>query len=156
MGMPASSVYRQHLLHKVVLVLVYDLQGRVYLPKRSAAKKAYPNMWAISASGHVQPAESFPDAALRTLREKLNIRLHTLKEIGYLAAAGPETAQAFIRLFSTGRISTPPSPNPDEICEGLYLDKEDMQAMIDHFDEMLTPALRWAYQKGYIFPLAAR
>ncbi|MFV0421596.1 NUDIX hydrolase [Oleidesulfovibrio sp.] len=149
--MPASAVHRQELTHKIVLVMLYDTKGRVYLQKRAKNKKAYPDRWDLSATGHVQAGESFMGAALRELHEELGINVPTMKELGRLSAS-KETGQAFTALFSTGLSSATPQPNHEEVSEGMFIDEADMAAMVTHFSEMLTPAALWAYKSGHMFP----
>jgi isopentenyl-diphosphate delta-isomerase len=152
--MPAESVHRQGLNHKIILVLLYDLQGRLYLQKRATSKTVYPGRWDLSATGHVQAGEAAMDAAVRELREELGVEPVSIKELCRVAACA-ETGHAFTTLFTTGRISAVPSPNPAEVAEGMFISADDLDATVTHFGEMLTPAVHWAYTNGFLFRRSA-
>jgi len=61
------------LLHRVVHVLVFDSNGRVFLQKRSEDKDVQPGKWDTSVGGHVDAGESRKQAVHRELREELGI-----------------------------------------------------------------------------------
>lgn len=71
--MTRRQVHLERLRHRAVEIGVVDFQGRVWLQKRSRAKDAYPGFWDLSATGHVDPGESYDEAARRELREELGI-----------------------------------------------------------------------------------
>ncbi len=150
MVMPIAEARRQSLRHRVVLVMLHDAEGRVYLQKRSANKHLYPGRWDLSATGHVRAGESREDAALRELREELDVcavRLLRRAEI----AASAETGYAHVTLYAAGPSSTPPHPNPDEVADGMYVDADELDALLEHYRDMLTPALVWAAERGDVF-----
>lgn len=71
--MPRRQVHLERLRHRAVEIAVVDSQGRVWLQKRSRFKDAYPGFWDLSATGHVDPGESYDEAARRELCEELGI-----------------------------------------------------------------------------------
>jgi 16S rRNA (adenine1518-N6/adenine1519-N6)-dimethyltransferase len=70
---PRRAVHLQKLRHRAVHVGVFDGAGRLWLQKRAAGKDTYPGWWDLSATGHVDPGETYEDAARRELREELGI-----------------------------------------------------------------------------------
>jgi len=61
------------LLHRVVHVLVFDSEDRIFLQKRSIDKDVQPGKWDTSVGGHVDAGESREQAVRRELREELGI-----------------------------------------------------------------------------------
>ena len=71
---PRRLVHLQRLRHRAVHIAALDGQGRLWLQQRSASKDTYPGWWDLSATGHVDPGESYDEAARRELREELGLR----------------------------------------------------------------------------------
>lgn len=61
------------LMHKVVHALVFDMNGRLILQKRSMNKDVAPGRWDTSVGGHVNAGESIGDALSREMEEELGI-----------------------------------------------------------------------------------
>jgi len=78
-----SVAHKKGLLHRVIHVMVFDSDGKLFMQQRALSKDMYAGHWEGSLSGHVKSKESFKDAAERELHEELGIcvkRGH-LKEI---------------------------------------------------------------------------
>lgn len=67
-------VHTQGLLHRAVYCFLFDTAGRLLIQRRSDAKKVGPGQWDLSCAEHLQPGESFRDAAARGLEEELGVR----------------------------------------------------------------------------------
>ena len=138
--MRLKDVHQQHLRHRAVFILVYDAQGKIYLQKRSAAKKIFPGHWDISAAGHVKAGEPCLLAALRELEEELGLTPPTLKELHRLPA-NPDTGFEHAVLYSAGKTRLPLHPNPDEVESITAYDREELDCLAKNFRGQLTPAL---------------
>lgn len=112
-----GEIHRRGLRHRAAHVLVFDGQGRLYLQLRSASKDTHPGKWTTSASGHVDPGESYEQAAARELKEELGLT-GPLTYLGKLPAQ-PATDNEFAAVYWT-RTETPPAPNAEEISEGRF------------------------------------
>lgn len=127
---PRAQVHSQGLLHRAVHVLVFDLQGNLWLQRRSQVKDTYPGMWTSSASGHLDPGEDYFAAAQRELREELGLNLE-LESVGKVPA-GVATQGEFSGVFRA-RTDQPPVPDPEEIAEmGLFSLAEARTMAADH------------------------
>ncbi len=62
--------------------MLFDGSGALYLQRRAAAKDVWPNAWDLSVGEHLQPGESFEQAAHRGLAEELAVRGVTLTPLG--------------------------------------------------------------------------
>ncbi|MCF8034363.1 MAG: NUDIX domain-containing protein [Desulfarculaceae bacterium] len=127
---PRGRIHAQNLRHRAVHVLLFTSDGRLWLQRRSASKDTYPEMWTSSASGHVDPGESYGQAAARELGEELGLELE-LEHLGKVAACAA-TANEFTgvyRALSDAR----PVPDPEEISRmGLFSLDEARALAADH------------------------
>jgi isopentenyl-diphosphate Delta-isomerase len=153
MVMPRTEAHRQSLYHRSVLILVYNPQGKLYLQKRGPGKSRYPGRFDLSATGHVRAGESRLDAAARELYEELGLRAKTITLLD-TAPATQETAYEFTTLFSAGRISDPPRPNPEEVAGGMFVDATELTALVRDYRDWLTPGLMHFFEKKTLFPSA--
>lgn len=150
MIMPIAQARRQALRHRVVLVMLHDAEGRVYLQKRGARKHLYPGRWDLSATGHVRAGESREDAARRELREELDIDVVHLMRLAEIPAT-VDTGFAHVTLYAAASTGAPPRPNPAEVADGMFVDPDELAALLEDFRDMLTPALVWAAERGDVF-----
>ena len=67
------SIHKKGLLHKLVQVMVFDPDGRLFVQQRALSKDRFAGYWEGSLSGHVQSGESFTQAAERELHEELGV-----------------------------------------------------------------------------------
>ncbi len=67
--------HRDGLWHRVVHIWIYNENQEVLIQLRAARKAIYPNVWDISSAGHVLAGEEPIQAALRELKEELNIEV---------------------------------------------------------------------------------
>lgn len=151
--MPLVETHKQKLMHRAVFVLLYNTRNKLYLQRRSKKKRLYPGRWDLSATGHVQSGESREGAALRELHEELDISLERL-HLKHQLAASPETDWEHITIFSAGRITAPPRPNKAEVEDGAFHDPDEIAFLMEHYREMLTPALIYAFEHNLLFSTA--
>lgn len=151
MVMPRQDVHAQNLHHRVVLIVVRDTRGRVYLQRRAASKPLHPGLWDVSAAGHVRAGESRKDAALRELHEELGITGVQLHERAVHPACAA-TEYSHVTLFCSSPCGTTPTPAPEEASEGMFVDADELLGLVEHCGDLITPGLRWVAQGGYLFP----
>ncbi len=94
-----------------VYVAIVNSAGEIYVQHRAATKRLWPDRKTISTSGHVDPGETFEQAAVREVKEELGIKLNArdLHLLGWFTGAshcGP--------VFEA-RCDTTPIPNPEEL-----------------------------------------
>ena len=71
-----EKCHKEGLWHKAVVAFIVNSKEQVLLQRRSADKKLWPNMWDISAGGHVLKGELGFQAAIREAKEELGIELN--------------------------------------------------------------------------------
>ncbi len=150
--MPLPDVHRQSLRHRSVLVLVYNMENKLYLQKRSEQKSLYPGRFDLSAAGHVRAGEARLDAAARELREELGLIADRLRLVSEVPATR-ETGFEFVSLYSAGRFASEPKPNPKEVSDGMFVDHAELAYMAGKFRELLTPGLVHFFEQRVLFPM---
>ena len=68
--------HEKGLWHKAVAMFMINSKGQVLLQKRSANKKLWPNMWDMTAGGHVLAGEFGFEAIIREIQEELGIEIN--------------------------------------------------------------------------------
>jgi len=79
-----SMAHKNGLWHRCSHIWIYNSNGEILLQLRTKNKKLYPNMWDISAAGHVGAGEDPIISALREMHEEIGLsikqeNLHFLK-----------------------------------------------------------------------------
>ncbi len=69
--LPRREIHAGQHLHRAVHVFVRNKLGEIYLQFRSPLKDTHPLKWDSSASGHVDPGESYHDCAVREMWEEI-------------------------------------------------------------------------------------
>ncbi len=149
--MPGAEVRRASLPHRVVLALLRDMRGRVLVARGGADGDS--GLWRVSAAGQVRAGEAREDAARRLLAAHLGISGMQLAACAALAASAA-TGFRQVSLFVAGPAAEVPVPAPDLIGEIMFLDRDELTGLAEHFPEMLSSDLLWAVRGGYVFPAA--
>ena len=68
-----EECHEKGLWHRAVYGFIFNKKGDVLLQKRSANKKLWPNLWDITAGGHVLAGEFGETALIREIKEELGI-----------------------------------------------------------------------------------
>jgi len=113
-----GEIHRRGWLHRAVHLFVFNGRGEVYVQRRSSSKDRFPQFLDSSAAGHVDPGESYENAALRELQEELGIEaeLHEVLRV----PASDITDNEHVVLY---RVETDaePVPDPEEIQWGGFM-----------------------------------
>lgn len=145
------TVHRQLLMHRSVQVLVFNPERKIYLQKRNQNKQFFPGRWDISARTHPRAGESSVDAAVRALKEELNLEIEHPQFVRDLPA-GPETGFEHVSLFEVTRNTLPIVPGSDSVSEGFYYSPEELTCLVKEFRELLTPNLVILWESGLLAP----
>ena len=86
------DVHKVGLLHRAVYCWVLDTAQQVLLQQRSHSKRIGAGLWDISLAEHLNPGETYQQAAQRGLQEELSIDVASALESSSTAFEGPLSA----------------------------------------------------------------
>ena len=92
-----AEVHRRGLWHRASNVLLFDAAGHLYLQRRAPTKDVWPNAWDLSVGEHLQPGETFEQAAQRGLAEELAVCGVALTPLGAVVCGCIEVPELQIR-----------------------------------------------------------
>jgi isopentenyldiphosphate isomerase len=69
-----SEAHKNGLWHRAAHIWIYNSKGELLLQLRAKGKLLYPDMWDISAAGHVSAGEEPLTSGLRELAEELGLK----------------------------------------------------------------------------------
>lgn len=70
-----SEVHKRGLWHRLIVVAIINEKNEILMQQRSKTKTKNPNMWDISAAGHVGSGQTALSAAAREMNEEISINL---------------------------------------------------------------------------------
>lgn len=81
-----EECHEKGLWHRAIYGFIFNKNGDVLLQKRSKNKKLWPDLWDITAGGHVLAGEFGSQALIREIKEELGIEVAE-NEIKYLVGS---------------------------------------------------------------------
>lgn len=73
--LPRKEVHKQGLWHRIIIVAIVNEKNQILMQQRSANKEKNPNMWDISAAGHLATGQDSLAAATREISEEVTVSL---------------------------------------------------------------------------------
>ena len=140
---PRSQIHAQQLMHRAVHIFLFNSRGELFLQKRSAQKDEFPGYYDSSAAGHVDPQESYADAAARELEEELGITA-ALKKIAEIPASRDNGWE--FSVFYTAVSDAAVSINPEEIAAGGFYSVDEITDWLERDGGLFTPAFKTLFQ----------
>lgn len=97
---PKHIIYNKGYWHRTVHIWVINDHNELLVQKRNPNKKTYPNLWAISAAGHVLSGETSIESGIRELEEELDVKAkpEELKHLFTIKRTQPYK-NSFLRTF---------------------------------------------------------
>jgi isopentenyl-diphosphate delta-isomerase type 1 len=80
---PRSEVHANGDWHRAVHIWILNSKNELLIQKRASIKQSNPNLWDISAAGHISAGESAETSAIRELQEEIGIKVEP-SELEYL------------------------------------------------------------------------
>lgn len=153
-----EECHKKGLYHKAVVVIVLSTDNKkVLLQKRSANKKLWPNLWDITAGGHVLSGELGYEAVIRETKEEIGIDIKK-EELEFIGATTSETIKGDIinRHFNEYFIVHKDidindiTLQEEEVQDIKWLEKEEVIRKIKNNYEDLTEKIGcWNYLMKY-------
>ncbi len=102
--------------YRVVNIFVFNPKGEVLLPMRDSTRRIFPNCYDFSCGEYVESGETYEQAAIRGLKEELNLAHVKLIPIGKLTPQdGVSSFMKIYKVIYTGKIL----PNRREGIESI-------------------------------------
>ncbi|HIT71211.1 MAG TPA: NUDIX domain-containing protein [Candidatus Scatovivens faecipullorum] len=152
-----SKCHKLGLWHKAVALFIINSQNEVLLQKRSASKKMWPNLWDISAGGHVLAGEFGFEAIIREIKEELGSNINK-NDILFLGASTSQNIKGEIinKHFNEYYIVNKDIDisklilQEEEVSEVKWFKKDDVIRRInDNYDGITDKEGCWEYLKKY-------
>jgi len=121
---PRNEVVAKGIWHRIVVVLVFNTKGQIYIQKRAPHVQSSPNLWDHSAAGHVDAEEEPDEAAKRELKEELGIIAEGLKYISTYTTQRSEGDKHYNRYWYLYTHTSDEifSLQEEEVAEGKFVD----------------------------------
>jgi isopentenyl-diphosphate Delta-isomerase len=144
---PRAEVHRRGLWHRSVNVYLFRSDGRLLLQRRHPDKDVCPGMWDLSVGEHLQPGETYLEAARRGLREELGIDGVEPIAVGGVVAGCFELPEQGVRdceFQQSFRVATDAAavPAADEISELQLISLEELRWRFRSAPDQYTPWFR--------------
>ena len=138
-----SEIHKQHFMHRSVHVFLFNSAGELFLQKRAQTKDEFPGYYDSSAAGHVNPGESYHQAAERELKEELGIEV-PLNKIAKLPAS-QENGWEFVAFYSAVADDAV-MLNHDEIEEGRFYSLREIREFLISSGDKFTPSFKTLFE----------
>jgi len=119
------------LIRRIARIFIINSKGKILLTKRADNRLLLPGVWDQSSGGHVDPGETYEQAAYRELKEELGISGIPLKYLGHFYLEN-DIGNDHHRLFSSayvGIYNTVPVMDKREFSEYKWLSIKEIEAM---------------------------
>lgn len=144
-----KEVHARGLWHRTAHIWLMNPKGELLIQKRSPEKESHPNLWDISAAGHVDAGEDAVTAAIRETREELGLDLaendfkylFTNVKRGEVLNGGAFLNNEFqdVYLAQTEAGLEDLTMQPEEVLELKWIPVEELQEIVRRGDEEFVP-----------------
>jgi isopentenyldiphosphate isomerase len=141
-----DEAHAQAVRHRAGVVMLRDADGRVFLTRRAATKRIFPNTYDTSASFHVAHGESYEEAAGREALEELGLT-NPLQALGKFFHDDPPEHQ-FVMVFMMEHRGEAIVLDPSEAGGGRFYSRAEAERIVTA--EPCTPWLRDAFRLMHV------
>jgi isopentenyl-diphosphate delta-isomerase len=136
------------ILHRAFSVFLFDRAGDVLVQQRAPGKMLWPGFWSNSCCSHPRPGEDTAAAALRRVREELQVgcRLQYLYKFEYQARFSDVGSEHELCYVYAGYTDEQPVADPAEVTAFRWLSPDALTAAIAAEPHRYSPwmKLEWA------------
>ena len=119
---------------RVINAFLVNSRGELWIPRRTAHKRMFPNCLDMSVGGHVESGEDYLTCFCRETQEELNLNVNDY-QWREIAAFSPfnTTLSAFMRVYELQTDKTP-DYNQDDFSEAFWLSPRQVLERIQNGD----------------------
>jgi len=152
-----ENCHQYGLWHKAVAIFIINSKNQVLLQKRSPYKKLWPNMWDMTAGGHVLAGEFGFEAVMRETKEELGIELDK-QDITFIGSAlssnikGDVVNNHFNEYYIVNKDidETKLKLQKEEVSEVKWINKEEIiKRITNNYDGITDKEGCWEYLLKY-------
>ena len=151
-----EKCHKEGLWHKAVVVFIINSKDQVLLQRRSPNKKLWPNMWDVTAGGHVLTGEFGFQTIIRETKEELGIELNK-NEITFLGSSRSSNVKGDIvnnhfneYYIANKDIDETKLKLQEEVSEVKWIDKNEIIEKIkDNYNGITDKKGCWEYLIKY-------
>jgi isopentenyl-diphosphate delta-isomerase len=142
-------IHRNGLLHRFVLVYIFDKEGRLFLQRRSS-NKAHGGLLAESLCAHVREGEDYVQTARRRMREELGLSserivLHEVTKLHVYTEEPDWKNNAFAKIYDC-EIDASPIINKSEVKEGFFVPIESVKKRFQMNPTGFVPGFKTTFE----------
>jgi len=143
---PREEAHAKKLLHRAIIVFVFNSKGLIFVQERSPTKDVYPGLLLASCSGHVLSGETYKEAAVRELKEELGVEANPkmIERVGEFRVTNPHDVENDA-LFVLEGYDKPIIVNRQEIISGKYVSILDLKRQVNAEPRKFTPPFLRAF-----------
>lgn len=129
------------LLHRALSVFVFNPSGDLLLQRRADSKYHFSGLWSNTCCTHPRPGESASDAARRRLGEEMGVScdLDPIFVFQYRARCESGLIEQEIDHVFHGSYDGPVRPDPAEVSEARWIDRDTLRTEMTDRPEAFTP-----------------
>lgn len=139
-----KDAYERRAMLRSVQIFLFDCSGRLLVQRRALTKLRFPGYYCASVAGHVEPGESYEDAAKRELKEEIGV-IESLTFLIKEKTPIGENEYAMMAHFCIVSDS-PIVPQKEELCDAQFFIFEEIEEMIKK-GELFTPSFLFSFQR---------
>ncbi len=152
-----KKCHKEGLYHKAVVVFIINSKGQVLLQRRSPNKRMWPNLWDVTAGGHVSSGEFGFQAIIRECKEELGIKLNK-NDLTFIGSTKSTNIQGdiinnhFNEIYIANKEidETKLQLQEDEVAEVRWVDKDEIIKRIrDNYNGITDKEGCWEYLIKY-------
>ena len=152
-----KKCHKEGLYHKAVVVFIINSKGQVLLQRRSPNKRMWPNMWDVTAGGHVSSGEFGFQAIIRECKEELGIELNK-NDLTFIGSTKSTNIQGdiinnhFNEIYIANKEidETKLKLQEEEVSEVRWVDKDEIIRRIrDNYNGITDKEGCWEYLIKY-------
>lgn len=143
------TAHREGTLHRAFSLFVFNSQGRLLLHKRAANKYHSAGLWANTCCSHPRPQERVEAAVHRKLHSEMGFDCN-VKEVFQFIYRVQFRNQLFEHELDhvfLGMYEGDPVPNPDEVEDWKWVDREELRKDLDANPETYAYWLRVCFDR---------